>query len=68
MPFLVLLVSGTPSNSRLVWFIVPELAVFALEDATTIFVWCETGEHTRARARARAHTHTHPHPHQCTHL
>lgn len=43
VPFLFSLIAGSLRNSRLVWFILPELAVFLLEDCTTIFIWSMTG-------------------------
>jgi hypothetical protein len=54
VPYLVLLVGGSPANSNLVWFVLPELAVFALEDATAIFVWAETGTYDTANTIALA--------------
>jgi hypothetical protein len=42
VPFLSGFVAGSPGNARLVWFLLPELAVFLLEDATTIYIWCMT--------------------------
>ena len=35
--------AGSGGNTRLLFYLVPAMAVFSLEDATTIYVWAETG-------------------------
>jgi hypothetical protein len=42
VPFLSYLSAGSPTNARLIWYLLPQLAIFFLEDATTIFIWCMT--------------------------